>query len=339
MFAARHHFSDINDIPSNWIMSNYMSTPTLTGQSVRIKSMFNPADKSPSMYLYYSMETSTYRFKCFSTGNSGSALELMMHYWGESFRDTAARVRKDYTKFLKTGNKVDSIAVDPLKWKVSGYTIRGWNVKDAEFWPGYNISSEILSAYNVFPLGYYEMSKATPDGDPEQEFRVSSGLIYGYFTKSGLLYKIYQPGNKERKFIKVADYIQGTDQLGNNENLLIVSSLKDLMTVASMGLKIDLLAPDSENSFFGTSDIHVLKKEYKTVSTMMDSDTAGVASMQYYYDEHGLPFCYMPREKDISDIAKIHGITLAKSEFVIVLHKAIEKYDSLQIIGALEQLF
>jgi hypothetical protein len=339
MFAARHHFSDINAIPSNWIMSNYMSTPMLTGQSVKIKSMFNPSDKSPSMYLYYSMETCTYRFKCFSTGTSGSALELMMHYWGESFRDTAARIRKDYTEFLRTGNKVDSIAVDQSKWKISGYAIRGWNVKDAEFWPAYNISSEILAAYNVFPLGYYEMSKTTTDSEPEQEFRVSSGLIYGYFTKAGVLYKIYQPGNKERKFIKVADYIQGSDQLGNNEHLLIVSSLKDLMTVASMNLKIDLMAPDSENSFFGTSDIHLLKKEYKTVSTMMDSDTAGIASMQHYYDQHGLPFCYMPREKDISDIAKVHGITLATSELVVVLHKAIEKYSSLQKIGELDLPF
>ena len=58
----------------------------------------------------------------------------------------------------------------------------------------------------------------------------------------------------------------------------------------------------------------------------MDSDTAGIASMKYYEETYGLPFIYLPREKDISDIIKVHGKDVALHDFYPKLQAAIDKY-------------
>ncbi len=46
----------------------------------------------------------------------------------------------------------------------------------------------------------------------------------------GTLYKIYQPKVQKKKFIKVTDYIQGSDQLAGHNHLVITSSLKDILS-------------------------------------------------------------------------------------------------------------
>jgi hypothetical protein len=58
----------------------------------------------------------------------------------------------------------------------------------------------------------------------------------------------------------------------------------------------------------------------------MDSDEAGINSMKFYEKEYGLPFIYLPREKDISDIIKHHGKEVALYDFYPKLQRAIEKY-------------
>ena len=78
MFSSKHYITDINTIPSAWIFENYLVLPQkLTGQSVRINSLFNLNDKTPSMYIYYNAEHQVYKYKCFSTGKGGGAIDLM----------------------------------------------------------------------------------------------------------------------------------------------------------------------------------------------------------------------------------------------------------------------
>ena len=63
----------------------------------------------------------------------------------------------------------------------------------------------------------------------------------------------------------------------------------------------------------------------------MDSDAAGITSMQFYLEKHNLPFCYIPLEKDFSDIVKVHGIKKAVHTFIPVLDRAISKYKELNL--------
>lgn len=326
MFSSKQHINDVNDIPPKWIFENYFGL-VLTGQNVRIKSVFTPDDKTPSMFIYYNADTETYRFKCFSSGKGGSAVELMMHTWNLSFALTARKISEDYLEFLKTGKSMETIMLDHAKWKVTDFVIRGWTKDDAAYWSSYNISSDILERYGVVPFERYTMSKTKSDGAVESEFSVVSKHLYGFFNSNLVLYKIYQPMNRERKFIKVCDHIQGYDQLERHNVLVIASSLKDCMTIKSMpGLVVDVIAPDSENTYISEDLIKELKKEYQAIVVMMDSDEPGIKSMKHYEEKHQLPFVYLPLEKDISDIVKIHGVKKGLYEFFPRLQRAIDKY-------------
>jgi hypothetical protein len=53
--------------------------------------------------------------------------------------------------------------------------------------------------------------------------------------------------------------------------------------------------------------------------------------MKAYEEKYGIPFCYLPLEKDIADIVKVHGVKKAIYEFVPKLNNAIDKYSQLQL--------
>lgn len=331
MFASRQFIEDVNHVPATWIFENYLGLPQpLTGQRVRIHSLFNPNDKTPSMYLYYNKEAESYRFKCFSTGKGGTAVELMMHIWNLSFGKTSLRIKSDYVDYMRTGKVCQTNIVEHSQWQVSQFKTRNWNKNDAAFWSPYNISSELLEEYNVRPIERYTMQKKFSDNTVEEEFEVVSKNVYGYFNSDGELYKIYQPKNRDKKFIKLCDTVQGYDQLKNRTYLVIASSLKDAMAIRSMGIDVDVVAPDSENSILHVDLIDEFKQQYDAIVTVFDSDQAGIKAMQTYKEKFQLPFVYVSLEKDISDVVKEHGVKRAMLEFIPKLHKAIDLYDILQ---------
>lgn len=322
---------DVNNIPATWIFENYLGLPQpLTGQRVRIHSLFNPNDKTPSMYLYYNKDSEAYRYKCFSTGKGGSAVDLMMHMWNVSFAEASKRIVNDYTDYVKSGKICETKIIEHSRWKVSGFTLRKWSKNDADFWSAYNISSDLLEKYNVRPIERYTMQKQTSANKVEEEFVVAGKHIYGYFTDDYLLYKIYQPKNREKKFIKLCDYTQGYDQISDKPFLVIASSLKDCMAIKSMNLNVDVVAPDSENTLLSVEMIDTFKQFYDAIVTVFDSDQAGIQAMKSYKEKYGLPFVYLPLEKDIADIVKVHGVQRAMLEFVPKFHRAIDQYDELQ---------
>lgn len=332
MFSSKFFIDDVNKVPSNWVFENYLGlSQKLSGQSIRINSLFNINDKTPSMYIYYNGETGTYKYKCFSTGKSGGPVDLMMHIWSVSFYEASQRIIKDYSDYLKTGKICETKIIEHSKWKVDRWKTRGWTKNDAEFWSEYNISSQLLEQYNVVPIDRYVMQKLDHDKNVQDEFSVVSKHVYGYFTKEGILYKIYQPKNKERKFIKICDYIQGYEQLQKKPILIIASSLKDCMAIKSMNLNVDVVAPDSENSMLHPDVIYEFKDLYQSIVTVFDSDEAGIKAMKSYEEKYKIPFCYLPLEKDIADIVKIHGIKKAIYEFVPKLNNALDKYSEMQL--------
>lgn len=333
MFSSKSFVNDVFSIPAHWIFETYLGlTEPLTGQRVRIHSIFNPADKNPSMFIYYNTDFQCYKYKCFSTGKSGSAIDLMMNIWKLSFAETAKRIEADYAAYLKTGKRCDTKIIEHSPWKVTDYKIRSWTQSDADFWSPFNISSTILDTYCVRPLENYTMTKLLTDGIQTEEFTITGKNIYGYFNKEGVLYKIYQPLNRERKFIKICDYLQGHDQLVGHKHLVITSSLKDIMSVKSMPfIQLDLIAPDSENTIIDKKMIDHLKTKYNCIATMMDSDAAGIKSMKKYEDTYNIPSIYLPQEKDISDIVKVHGVQKALYYMAPVLHRALDKYKILNM--------
>jgi len=311
----------VEDVPSQWIFEHYLSlSEKLIGQDLKMSSVFNK-EKTPSMYLY--TVDGQYRFKDFSSAKSGDGIDLVKELYGLSYMSAKEKILSDYETYLHTGkSEVDYEYVGSQdRYKVTEYTTRGWNEADALFWKQFGIGSELLRHYNVKAIDGFTMCKTLSDGTVN-EIKTSEPNVYGYFNAKGELCKIYRPGKKNRKFIKVQDYIQGSDQLTNAPYLVICSSLKDAMSLRAMKFNgVDIIVPDSENSMLPKEYIEGLKSKYKKVCTLLDNDAAGIKSMHQYQDEYGLPFVHLQMEKDIADCVKEHGISNTR----IVLYPLITK--------------
>jgi len=334
MFNLKNFICDIKDVPNDWIFENYLElSESLNGQRVRIKSVFNILDKDPSMYLYFNTELNTYKFKCFSTGKGGTAVELMMYIWNTDYKSTISTIMSDYTNYLSDGKIHNKKDFHTPQWIVSHYVTRQWNSNDAKYWLQYNIGSDLLNKYNVVPIESYTMCKKIDNKFTDEIFTVKKQNVYGYFNNNNELYKLYQPLNLKKKFLKLGQCIQGVEQLENKKVLIITSSLKDCMAIKSIKkLDVDVIAPDSENTKLSDKIINKYKSEYEAVVTYMDSDKAGIDSMLYYYNKFNIPFCYIPLSKDFSDIIKEKGIKEAITVLIPVLDKAVAKYKILNDI-------
>lgn len=329
MFSSRKFFKSVDEIPDAWIFKYYLGlAEDFTGKSIRVRSIFNKNDKTPSMFVYLNKELNKIVYKCHSTGKAGNSITLVQELYDLPFHDACEKIIKDYYDFCKTGEyKPQVITVSNIKWTVTDYTVRSWCVHDAEFWLQFNIGSSILSTYRVFPLSYYKVAQVNCSTGEIIEAREHTGRhMYGYFVGEKL-YKLYNPMNKRFKFfLEDGSYTQGFEQLEGHDTLVIASSLKDVMAIKSLGLTIDCIAPNSESTKLTTAQIESYKDMYKHVIVCLDSDEAGINSMKYYKEKYNLPFIYLPREKDISDIIKHHGKDAALYDFYPKLQSAIEKY-------------
>ena len=315
--------TDFKDIPHTWVFESYLNlSERLSGQDVKIKSVFNLNDKTPSMFIYYSKTSDRYKFKDFSTDKQGDCIELVKELFNITKRyDALLRIINDYNEFMATTDgKYELKEFTPhAKYKVDSFTLRNWTDLDQKYWMKYQIGSKLLDQFNIQPLDSFTFKK-------EDELLVIRGArIYGYFRKDGSLYKVYQPMVKERKFIKVKDYIQGTDQLKFDKPYLIIcSSLKDAMAFNLMGFNnAEVIAPDSENTMIPERIIKLCKQKYEMVCTLFDNDEPGIKAMLKYHKEHNIPYVHLNLEKDLADCVATHGIQNTRISLYPVITKAL----------------
>lgn len=311
MISTKNLITDLSQIPREWVFEYYLDLKEkLTGQDVKILSIFNARDKVPSMFIYYDVVSKFYKFKDFSSGNQGDSIALVQALFNMPTRGHATyKIINDYQIYIKNNTVavVDILYHD--KYKVVDYEMRHWTNFDQTYWMAYKIGSKMLDRYNVIPLSFFTMSKLGLDGI-EISYTFKRSYVYGYFRNDGSLYKIYMPKNTDKKFIKVENYIQGIDQLKYDcKYLLITSSLKDLMAFNKLGISnIEAIAPDSENTMIGEKAIGELKPHYEKIVVLFDNDEPGIKAAQRYKDKYGFNTILLPMEKDLSDSVKVHGI-------------------------------
>jgi hypothetical protein len=251
-----------------------------------------------------------------------------MAYWKMSFQDTINKIVKDFVKYCEN-HDYESIMTNELvvtSWKVTSLKKRKWNEDDMLYWTEYNITEQMLNEHNIIPLSFYEMSLIEGETIVEN-FKVQKKRIYGYFKKQKdelVLAKIYQPGT-DKKFLKIDNYLQGTDQNHREKFMIIASSLKDIMALKTIGVKADFCAPDSENTIIDVSIIKKFKKAYKAIITIFDNDAPGMRAMQEYKAKYDINFCYLPFEKDPAEILKTHGIIETQLKIIPKLNNALNK--------------
>ena len=304
MFSSKKAVFDISQVPPAWIYEYYLKLPnTLNGQDIKIKSAFNPNDNNPSMFIYYNSATKNYRFKCFSTGKFGDGVQMVMYMKDILYVEAIKMIMSDYVKFLESNTYTTEEIVPEEKWKVTEYAKRQWNKDDADYWTPYNIGSKLLNHYNVIPLQSFTMSRS------DESFTRSGKRLYGYFSKTGNLLRIYMPGGG-RKFLIVESQIQGWDQIRKKSRLFICSSLKDIMSMRSLNFDGDYIAPNSENSYI--DPIMNWINTYDEKYVIFDNDIAGIKMMNTYKEKYGIPFLHINLSKDISDSVRDHGSQVVK---------------------------
>lgn len=329
MISTKNLTSELKDVPREWVYEFYLKlNEQLSGQDLKIKSVFNVQDKTPSMCIYYSKTSEKYKFKDFSTGKEGDGVSLVQNLFSLTTRGEAAhKIISDYNHFI-LNNKEDIRLKEfkiQQKYKVTHFVKRSWTNVDQKFWTDFHIGSKLLEYYQVFPLESYTMTKDV-DGIEQQLVIQGRHYIYGYFRLDGSLYKIYQPMVKENKFIKVKEYIQGTDQLTFIAKYLVIcSSLKDMMCLTKLGYKnIEVIAPDSENVLIQPHIMTAYDLKYDAICCLFDNDTAGIECMAKYSLKYNIPGVLLPLAKDISDSMKQHGILVVKQVLTPLLKEALK---------------
>lgn len=328
MIRTKSLISGINEVPREWVFEYYLNLgEKLTGQDVKIKSVFNTTDRNPSLSVYFAPSFGGYRFKDFSSGKSGDGVSFVQHKFDLSTRGEAAhKIISDYNQFVLEGKEDYSLRQFKVhsKYKVSEFKVRDWNTFDQKFWTKFHIGSRILDFYYVKPLESYKMTKEE-DGEVKELTIQGRNYIYGYFRADGTLYKIYQPMVKDNKFIKVKDYIQGTDQLTFKVPYLVIcSSLKDLMAFRKLGYKnAEAVAPDSENTLIPEHVISAYRAKYKGVCVLFDNDKAGIDAMDKYFNKYSTPKVHLHLSKDLSDSVRDHGVGTVRDKLTPLLKIAL----------------
>jgi hypothetical protein len=299
----------IDRIPDTWIFEHYCNlNEKLHGQDVKILSKFNLKDTIPSMFIY--LWNTKYYFKDFSSDKSGDGIKLVSHLFNINRHEAKEKIINDF--FNKKDIYIKKDLVEKSRYKVTSFLKRKWNNLDADYWLQYGIGTTLLNKYKVFPLLEYTMSQQ--DGNNTNEINIKNQYLYGYFRLDGTLYKVYQPKIIKKKFIKIKNYIQGSDQLKYNKpTLIITSSLKEIMSLDNINFNAEYIAPESECTLISKKVISSYLLKYDNIFTLFDNDAAGNIGMNKYYDEYGIPGIYVNLSKDISDSIKDHSKLTVKN--------------------------
>lgn len=319
MFNTKNLVHDIKDVPIPWVFEHFCELKEkLNGQDVKVKSVFNPKEKTPSMCVYFDSTRQNYRFKDFSTGIGGDHITLIKEMTQLNYHKSCTLIVEKYNDFVLHNNGGYDLKEfkQASKYKVGQVVFRSWTSQDQYYWTQFNIGSKLLDQYQVRPLEYYKMTK------DDRELYIRGNYIYGYFKKDGTLYKIYQPKTQDKKFLKIKDYIQGSEQLQSHPYLLITSSLKDIMTLKSLKLSIDIIAPDSENSIIRKETMDDYLKVYSKVIVLFDNDEPGIKAMEKYKELYPtVELLVLPMSKDPSDSVRDFGAKDVRSRLVPLINK------------------
>lgn len=314
------------DVPSNWVFEYYLDLPEkLNGQDIKIKSIFNPNERTPSMCIFVDKTITQYKYKDFSTGKYGSKIDIVKELFNINYAIAVEKIISDFNLFIKNNESLNTNFKVQDKFKVEYIKKRSWTDQDRNFWLGFRIGSTMLNTYNIHPIEYYTMIKDLDDGT-FKKITIKGPKIYGYYKKDGDIYKIYQPAQKKHKFIKVCAHTQGLDQLDYTQPYLIInSSLKDAMTLKGMGYNVEVIAPDSENTLIKPLIIENLKLKYKYIITLFDNDQAGKKAVDRYKKVYNINGFVCPLEKDIADGMKIHGLDILHKKLKPLLKETLNK--------------
>ena len=255
-------------------------------------------EKTPSFGLFQARD-GKYLWKDFGTGKCGNSVSLVMELFGLSYKGAKQKISNDLsglTSFVGIPNKPLSHTKQYKDLKIK---IKKFSYNDLNYWRLFGINESILKKFEVFSISHYWINDVV--------YYVNSNKLAFAYHFNGK-FKIYFPYS-DFKWLNncQSTTIQGLDQLGKSDLLIITKSLKDIMTLYSLGFTS--IAPQSENVILEKEVLDSLYQTYPNIITLLDNDESGFRASKKYNDL-GIPSIFIPNEslcKDISDYFKQYG--------------------------------
>ena len=289
-------------------------------------------DNRPSFGLY-TLDGKRVHYTDLATKDRGGLFDLLMKYWGESYKDMLNHLWKDLPNFSNANVQFNSMKSERTYQYQSLNSrnidlqckVREWRDYDIEYWASYGISLEWLKYADIYPISHKIVIR-----DGQRYVFGADKYAYAYVErKEGkVTLKIYQPYNKggykwsnrhDRSVIslwtKVPEY---------GDKICICSSMKDALCLwANTG--IPALAIQGESYGMSNTAISELKRRYKEVFIALDGDKAGVEDSIKLQKETAFKIIDCPlidKAKDWSDIYYFYGKEALLKEFKKALENA-----------------
>jgi len=204
-----------------------------------------------------------------SSGKKGNCFSLVMQLYSATYQEALMIIKTDFS--LKKDFNPELTTKQEYSIRTTDIKIKSveWTTKYLEYWEQYNISKECLIKFNVVPISYYWVN--------HNRFKCEYSFAYLLQGK----YKILQPYDELFKWISNtnSETVQGLTQLNHPKDIIITSSLKDVMSIWEE-LNIQAIAPSSENTMLPNWVIEKLKLLNTTI--WFDSDEPGIIAAEKY---------------------------------------------------------
>lgn len=220
--------------------------------------------------------------------------------------------KTEYTKSVATTYGIDNQILKEKETVRIKKKRRSWTKEDLDYWGLFNITLKTLTKFAVEPISHFWIN--------ESRFTCDS-ITYVYHLNG--MYKLYSPLKKENKWFSNTNSqciqgLQGLQGVKEEQLLIITKSLKDVMCLYELGYKS--IALQSETLMPSTELIRKLKLRFHTIVILYDNDytsdtNPGQTMANKICQEYGFQNIIIPdhyESKDISDVIKNHGVTVAK---------------------------
>lgn len=328
MICTKNIVCNIDSVPNEWIYLYYTSLSKETnfnGDAYKTKSPIPRIvegevrmEKDPSFSIF--LKGDTYRWKDHALGISGSAIDLVKKIFNLDYRRACDKIVKDYNEYIVSNGDcyLKPIVTERQARKVRVEEVRReWNILDKGFWSPYHFSFKYLEESLILPLSEYTIIKGESDSTT-----IKGEYIYGFYSKAGDLFKIYQPKVEGYKYITVKSHLANNEFNKGASFCALCSGYKDCRALDLLKLDVDSIAGNSEKSYLPADIVNDRKKKYKKVITIMDSDKTGIEAMEEYKRRYDLDYVILPT-KDVADLIKEKGITEARNILTILINKVL----------------
>lgn len=269
-------------------------------------------DNKPSFGLY-TLDDKKVHYYDFSTKDKGGLFDLLMKYWGESYKATLMRVWEDLPNFSNTNVKLNNTIKKKTYQSLKSRNIdlqckvREWRDYDLDYWASYGISLEWLKYADIYPISHKIVIR-----DNQRYVFGADKYAYAYVERKEwkVTLKIYQPFNKggykwsNRHDRSVISLWTKVPEFG--DRICICSSMKDALCLwANTG--IPSLAIQGEGYGMSDTAINELKRRYKHIYILLDNDEAGLLDAEKLAQTTGFTNIVLPQfngGKDVSDLFK-----------------------------------